>query len=88
MTKEGETEKRKVCFLRWHKWEVVHEVSGYLMTSTLWEKGDCGTIHYDVYLERCTRCGKRKMTVSPSTYAKEHRGLRKLRYRWVRFGRR
>jgi len=75
------------CMLWLHEYEIVKEFRGvYSVTITSDEGSDLGTEYYDIYLSQCVNCGKRKMKVVGGSSAKHHQGIKKLKYRWVKYG--
>ena len=69
-----------MCLI-FHKYEVHKAILGeYLMR---------GRVYYDVYLDQCinSKCEKRRIKViGVQRCWSRNNGLKRLKYRWIRFG--
>jgi len=77
----------KIKCLGFHRYETKLEYIGVYVQTFTWDvKGDLGKERYDVYLERCARCGKRRLRAIGGRDALKHKGIIKLKYRWEKHG--
>jgi len=72
-----------------HQYQTVHEIRDvYLLSIALDGNGYLEKVHYDVYLDQCKKCGNRRMKVIGGMKDDCHSGIKKLKYRWLRYGKR